>query len=201
MLSIVLARNNIREFDQMVSLYTREAGKIEVMAKGIKKITSKNSSNLEVFSMVDIEVAHGKEIDHLTKVQPVTVFQHIYTDFDKMLVAGYVVKITNEHMLVGERDERVFDFLLSFLDFLNTAENINSISLVTGFIFKLWHYLGFGMEQEQYRIWLEGDWQAINNLVLSKVEQERAYQFAHHFAETHSGKRLAKFMESDRIFG
>ena len=74
MLAIVLARHDVREFDQMISLYTRDAGKIEVLAKGIKKITSKNSSNLEVFSVVDVEVAPGKEIDHLTKVQPFKIF-------------------------------------------------------------------------------------------------------------------------------
>ena len=38
MLGIVLSRRDIREFDQLIVFYTREKGKIEVLARGIKKI-------------------------------------------------------------------------------------------------------------------------------------------------------------------
>ena len=42
MLAIVLSRRDFREFDQIVSLYTKEKGKLEVLARGVKKITSKH---------------------------------------------------------------------------------------------------------------------------------------------------------------
>lgn len=195
MLAVVLDRHDVREFDQVVSLYTRNVGKIEVLAKGIKKITSKNSSNLEVFSVVDVEVAPGKEIDYLTKVQPFKIFPGIFADFDKIFLAGYAIKIAHENILVGEKDERVFDFLISFLEFLDSAITIHSLNLATGFIFKLWYYLGFSTEEEQYKQWLAGDWQQINSLSLAGAEQEKAHQFARSFVETHSGVRLAKFSE------
>lgn len=199
MLALVLSRADIREFDQMVSLYTREAGKIEALAKGIKKITSKNSSNLEVFSIVDIEVAPGKEINHLTKVQPVTLFRHIFIDLDKLLLAGYAIKIANANILVGATDRQLFDFLVGFLKFLDTASGVNALQLATAFIFKLWHYLGFSVEEKQYAQWLEGDWQTINNLVLTENDRQKAYTVAHSFAQIHSGARLAKFIEHGRI--
>lgn len=195
MLALVLARHDVREFDQMVSLYVRDAGKIEVLAKGIKKITSKNSSNLEVFSVVDVEVAPGKEIDHLTKVQPFKIFPRIFADLDKIFLAGYAIKIAHENILVGEKDERVFDFLIGFLEFLDVADSVSSLNLATGFIFKLWFYLGFGSEEEQYRQWLTKDWQEINSTGLALTEQEKAHQFARSFVEAHSGVRLAKFIE------
>lgn len=199
MLAVVLSRNNIREFDQLVSLYTKEHGKIEVLAKGIKKITSKNSSNLETFSVVDIEVAEGKEINHLIRVQSVRLFKNIYNDFDKIFLAGYGASLAHQHILVGERDDRVFDFLRSFFEFLDLAEKINATHLATAFIFKLWHYLGFSVEASHYLFWLQRDWGSINSLVLSKAQALEAYEFARNFAQTHSGVKLAKFIESDRI--
>ena len=174
MLAIVLARKNWREFDQMISLYTRERGKVEVLAKGIKKMTSKNSSNLE----------------YLTKVQSIKIFKDIYSDFDKIFIANYAAKLVDANILTQERDENIFNLVLSFFEFLNSAEKINSLNLATGFIFKLWHCLGFSVEEEKHHIWLEGDWQIINNLDYTK---EKSHQFVYDYAQAHSGRKIARF--------
>ena len=71
MQAITLSRRNFREFDQIVSLYTEDLGKVELLARGIKKITSKQAAHVEPFSLVTLEIARGKEVDHLTKVQTV----------------------------------------------------------------------------------------------------------------------------------
>lgn len=199
MLAIVLARNNTREFDQMVSLYTQEYGKVEALAKGIKKIISKNSANLKAFSLVDVEITKGKGVDHLTKVQPINIFKNIYNDFDKIFVAGYIIKIVDNNILAGEKDERIFDLLLSFFLFLNSATSVNSFVLVTGFVFKLWHCLGFGDYEDKYRTWLESGWEDVNNFKLTKADALSAYESAKNFAQHHSGIKLAEFIESDRI--
>ncbi len=188
MLAIVLSRKNIKESDQMISLFTREQGKVEVLAKGIKKITSKNSSNLEILSLVEIEIAKGKEVDHLTKVQSVKIFKNIYDDFDKIFIANYVVKIADANILGSERDVRIFDLIVSFLEFLNSAEKINSLNLATGFIYKLWHYLGFSAPEEKYRVWLEGSWPAVNEFDLPDNEQLKTYEIAKNMAILHGGK-------------
>ena len=74
MQAIILDRKDFKEFDQIISVYTKEKGKLELLARGVKKITSKNSAHLEPFSFVDIEIAPGKGIDHLTKVQSINYF-------------------------------------------------------------------------------------------------------------------------------
>lgn len=194
MLAIVLARKNIKEYDQMISLYTRERGKVEVLAKGIKKITSKNSANLEILSLVEIEIAHGKEVDHLTKVQSIKIFKNIYSDFDRIFIANYAAKLVDANILAQERDENIFNLLTSFLEFLNSATKINSLNLATGFIFKLWHCLGFSIQEEKHQAWLRGDWSTVNELCVASSEQLEAHEFAYQQAQTHSGQKLAKFV-------
>ena len=51
-----LERFKDSENDQIISLYTLEKGKQEVLARGVKKITSKNSAHLEPFSFVEVEI-------------------------------------------------------------------------------------------------------------------------------------------------
>jgi DNA repair protein RecO (recombination protein O) len=199
MLAIVLARKNIREFDQTVSLYTREVGKVEVLAKGIKKIISKNSSNLEVLSVVDIEVIQGKDIDYLGRVQPIKIFKNIYSDLDKISLAAYIVKIVDANILVGEKDEVIFNLLFSFLEFLDTHESVQLYQLVTSFTFKLWHRLGFSESTTDLDRWVEKSWAEVNSLDLSRAEIAQSYEFAYTFAQNHTSVKLAKFIENDRI--
>ena len=66
---IVLSRRNFREADQIISLYSFDKGKFEVLAKGIKKIISKNSAHLEPFCFSEVEIISGKEFDYLGFVQ------------------------------------------------------------------------------------------------------------------------------------
>jgi recombinational DNA repair protein (RecF pathway) len=47
MLAVTLERRAFRDFDQLVTLYTKERGKVTVLARGSKKSTSKNASLLE----------------------------------------------------------------------------------------------------------------------------------------------------------
>ncbi len=199
MLAIVLSRYDIREFDQTISLYTREAGKFEVLAKGLKKIVSKNSSNLEILSVVEVEIIKGKGTEYLGRVQPVMFFEHIYLDLDKSYAASYICQIVNKHILPGEKDETVFDLLVDFFDFLNNAEKINSYQLITAFIAKLWHQFGFSQQEGVLANWAVEDWENVNRAIISPLEQVRNYEHAHQFAEYHSGAKLAKFIKHDRI--
>ncbi len=199
MLAIVLSRHDVREYDQTIFLYTRENGKLEVLAKGIKKIVSKNSANLEALSLVEVEIIKGKDIEYLTRVQPVKFFHQIYFDLDKLYLAAYICDLINKHILPGEKDEAIFDLLVSFFDFLNQAASIHSYQLAAAFIIKLWHQLGFSQESGGLANWLGEDWGSINKAMYSPTEAIRNYELAHQFAQYHSGVKLAKFIENDRI--
>jgi len=177
----------------MISVYTRERGKVEVLAKGIKKIISKNSANLEILSLVEVETALGKEVEHLTKVQPIKFFKNIYADFDKIWLAQYAARLADDNILPAEKDEKIFDLLLSFLEFLDSIQQINSVNLATGFVFKLWHCLGFSASEEKYQIWLKGDWATVGSLNLSGNEQAKTHNFVIKFAEHHANRPVCTF--------
>jgi len=72
--------------------------------------------------------------------------------------------------------------------------------LATGFIFKLWHCLGFSVQEEKYHVWLQGDWQTVNELNAAGHEQPKIYEFAKNFASHQSGK-IVVGLAVDKIFG
>lgn len=146
MQSLVLSRRDFRESDQIISFYTLEKGKVEVLARGVKKITSKNSAHLESFSYVEAEIISGKELSHLGGVQPINYFINIRQDLQKSLTAGYIVDLLDKIIHEGEKDEKLFGVTLNFLEQLNLESTICDVKLVDGYIVTLLHCLGFDIE-------------------------------------------------------
>ena len=147
MIAVVLGRRDFHEADQIISCYTKEKGKVELLARGVKKITSKNSAHLEPFSLVDIEIAPGKGIDHLTKVQPINYFVNIRNDLQKSLSAGYVVSLLDKVLHVGEKDEKLFSATLNWLEHFNLQLTTYNLQLVDDYIVSLLHCLGYDIKE------------------------------------------------------
>jgi recombinational DNA repair protein (RecF pathway) len=189
MLSIVLARRDFREYDQIISLYTKEKGKIELIARGVKKIKSKNTAHLEPFSVVDVGIASGKEIDYLTKVQGVEFYKNIRNDFQKSLISGYIVGLINKLVQVGESDERIFNSLINWLDFLN--KNKSRIIFIDSYVVLFLYYLGFDIsysediQDRELKKYLEilksGNWEVINNLNLDVKDYKKIHSIIYKF--------------------
>lgn len=157
MLAIVLARRDFREADQIVAFYTREKGKLELLAKGVKKITSKHSGNLLLGALAEIEIADGKEINYLTKVQPICIFKNFRKDLLKSLAVNYVLNFTDKALSVNESDENVFVLLREWLLFADGAEKIGE-SMVYGYIIKFLGCLGYLPELDRcYNCGVEKD--------------------------------------------
>ncbi len=142
MFAFVLARTNLREKDQMVSLYSWEQGKIETVIRGVKKITSKNSAFLEPFFLIEAEVLPGKEICHLVKAVPLSCYKNIVNDLDKIILLktafGWLSALTKNN----ERDNRVFLLIKNWMEFLDETSN-PSAALAYSFLAKLIAFFGF----------------------------------------------------------
>jgi DNA repair protein RecO len=182
MQSIILSRRDFRENDQIISLYTLEKGKQEVLARGVKKITSKNSAHLELFSFVGVEIVPGKEIDHLTKVQPINYFVNIRKDLQKSLASAYIVNLTDRLVHSGEQDERIFELLKTWLEFVSL--NQFKSMLVDGYIVILLYCLGFDITSTEIKnremkkdleILASGNWELICKLKFEGDEAKRVH--------------------------
>lgn len=198
MQAIILARRDFRESDQIISFLTLEKGKQEVLAKGIKKITSKNSAHLEPFCLSEVEIIPGKELHYIGAVQTINNFKKIRIDLQKSLAAGLIVSLLNKIMEVGEKDERFFLLLKGWLEFVNNRFEIQAV-MVDGFVVKLLYYLGFDIVEvekinsemkKDLKILLEGDWSLISNLKFEKKEYERLHKIIYKFLVFQIGKKV-----------
>ncbi|MFA5211411.1 MAG: DNA repair protein RecO [Patescibacteria group bacterium] len=142
MKAIVLKRRNFRENDQIISFYTWEKGKIDLLAKGVKKISSKNSAYLEPMSFVDIESVSGKEFEYLTGVQMIDYFPKNRRDLKKSLYILFLLSFLNQQLEERAGDKNIFFLLLSFLNFSEETADFKKF-FIDIFIFKILVFFGF----------------------------------------------------------
>ena len=90
--AIVLRRTNYGEADRILSLIT-PAGQFSAIAKGVLKSKSKLAGGVEMLSLSDLVLVHGRgEMKTVTSARLVQFFDKILTDYDRLSFAYLVLK-------------------------------------------------------------------------------------------------------------
>ncbi len=109
--AIVLRTHQLGEADRIVTLLTRERGKVRAVAKGVRRTSSRFGSRLEPFMVVDAQLYTGRNLDTVTQVETLGSYAtSISTDYGRY-TAGAAMLETAER-LVDEHEASVQQFLL-----------------------------------------------------------------------------------------
>ncbi len=99
---VVIKRHNLGETDKLVTFFTSEFGKITLVAKGLRRLSSKRAASLELFNLVKGHAVQGRgSLDTLTEVVLIR-SPHAWRKYLGRIALGYelcevVDKLTAEH--------------------------------------------------------------------------------------------------------
>lgn len=147
--AIILGKYNIAETDRIYTLYTKEAGKIRLVAHGVRKPQAKLAGNLETLAHAEIFVARTRGRGKITGVIPVDFFAAAKEKIYILEKVFWVVSTLDRLVTQEEKDEKIFALLLGYLRAMDNlaAEDEIKVDIFTyGFVFKLLHLLGYGLE-------------------------------------------------------
>lgn len=130
----VLAKKNSGEADQIFVLYTHDFGKIEVVGRAIRKITSKLKSSIDVFYFIEVEFIQGKKQKILTDAIIIDKFLEIRKNPEALACAGQIAESVNRLMHTEKKDEEVWQLLLI------TFQKLNNLQLTTYNLQLIPHY-------------------------------------------------------------
>jgi DNA repair protein RecO (recombination protein O) len=109
---IVLKRKVVGEADRILTLFTKQRGKIRVLAKGIRKIHSRRSGHVELFSHVVLTVHAHKSLDIMTEAQAITAGSYFADHPERMGYAYCLCELVDQLLPDNQEHTDVF-FLLS----------------------------------------------------------------------------------------
>lgn len=153
----VIKRINLGEADRFVTLFTRHNGKIEVLAKGVRKITSRRSSHIELLNLIKFHSLKTAKNFILTEVELINSFEKRKSNLVQCEVAFLVCELIDNLCPYNQVNTELFMHVLEFLK--TGSEDDNSLK---EFEEKILHHLGywdmnrkFKTEQE-VRYFIEG---------------------------------------------
>ena len=96
--AIVLRTHKLGEADRIITLLTRERGKVRAVAKGVRRTKSKFGARLEPFSRVDLLVYEGKTLDIITQAESLNAYgQDLALDYS-LWTAGQTMLETADRL-------------------------------------------------------------------------------------------------------
>lgn len=110
--AIVLNTHKLGEADRIITMLSREHGQIRAVAKGVRKTTSRFGAHLEPFSVIDVQLHHGKSLDIVTQVLTIAAHgQALASDYDLYTRASVMVE-TAERLTADSDDGAHAQYLL-----------------------------------------------------------------------------------------
>ncbi|GAB4427713.1 MAG: DNA repair protein RecO [Anaerolineales bacterium] len=101
--AIVLRHNDWGEADRLVSLFTRERGKVRAIVKGARKVTSRKAGHLEPFTHVKLQVARGRgDLLTVTQAETIDAFLPLRDTLELTGNASYVVELLDRFVYEQE---------------------------------------------------------------------------------------------------
>lgn len=125
--AIVLKKKEVGEADLLVTLYTKDFGKIHAFAQGIRKHGAKLRGHLETLSMSTVGIIIGGKKERIIHASVECSWDRIREDPDRIGAALYLLRLVDLHCMEGERDERLWNFLFQSFQELNREKIAISI--------------------------------------------------------------------------
>ncbi len=137
---IVLKTIKLGEADRIVTIFTRENGKVRAVAKGIRKTKSRFGARLEPFTRAQLLIYKGRNLDTITSADILTSFDVIRSDYRRLTSAAALVEMVEKITPERERAFSTYSLLLAGLKALSAAE-VGTV--VPAFLMKLLSVSGY----------------------------------------------------------
>lgn len=102
--AVVLRHSDYGEADRLLTLFTRQRGKMRVVAKGARKIASRKAGHIEPFTHVKLQLAAGREMFLLTQADTVDAYLPLRDDLILTSQASYVLELLDRFTYEDETE-------------------------------------------------------------------------------------------------
>lgn len=111
--AIVIRSREYGESDRILTIFSRENGKIQAIAKGVRKPKSRQRGGTQLFTYADFLIHKGSSLDTVSQVSPKESFPHLWDDLDRTLAATGVAELLDISVMTGQPQPELFTLTLT----------------------------------------------------------------------------------------
>lgn len=137
---VILKRRNLGEADRILTVFTLQKGKISVLAKGVRRITSRRSGNVEVLNRCLMYLHQAKTFLILTEASSLDTYPKLKEDLTLATYAFHIIELVDKLTAENQENRSLYEDLVNVLQ--KFSRNPRQI-LVRAFEAKILSNLGF----------------------------------------------------------
>jgi len=117
--AIVLRHVDFRESDRVITLFTRDYGRISGLARGVRRSVRRFSGRLDLFSLAELQYREGRgDLVNLEGALLISAHLGIREDLFRIAWASYLSELVERLFGPGEPHPSAFELLVESLEYL-----------------------------------------------------------------------------------
>ena len=110
--AVIIKKTKLGEADRILTLYTPHLGKIQAVAKGVRRPRSKLAGHLELLTHSQVSLARGRNLDTIIGSQTINSFLPLKSDLQLTSYALYATELVNQFTAEHIENYPLFQLLL-----------------------------------------------------------------------------------------
>ena len=137
----MLARRNFSEADRILSVFSKGHGRLSLLAKGVRRPSSRKRGHIEVFNRIKFQAVKGRGLDMMTEAEIIDSFEMVRKDLKKVALAYYFMEVIGRTIHEEEKNIELYGLLQDYLEKLKEDKKL--LSLRQNFVYQALTILGF----------------------------------------------------------
>jgi len=113
--AVVLRHQDWGEADRILTIYSRELGKVRALAKGVRKMRSRKAGHLEPFTRANLLLAQGRDLLLVTQAEASDLYLPLRKDLVRIGYAAYIVELLDRFIYEDGENAGIFRLLINTL--------------------------------------------------------------------------------------
>lgn len=113
--AVVLRTDDFGDANRVVTLFTKEFGKLEVNAYGCRRAKSSLSGALQMFNHITAQLTRGTKVDTVREADIINFYDALTADIERLAYASLLFEIVNRMTLPRQCELATFNLLTSAL--------------------------------------------------------------------------------------
>ena len=118
--AVVLRTDDFGDANRVVTLFTKEFGKLEANAYGCRRARSPLSGATQMFNHISAQIVHGSKVDTIREADILNFYDGLTKNLERLAYASFFFEIVNRMTFPRQKEIETFRLLKKSLPALNT---------------------------------------------------------------------------------
>lgn len=124
---LIIKETNVGEGDKIITILTKEHGKIQAGANGARSYKSKLIAGCSLFCYTDFIIKKGKQLGRVISADPIETFYNIRTDIEKLSLASYFCDLLCEITTDSHGMDEIIQLALNTFYIITKKEDLSLV--------------------------------------------------------------------------